>query len=127
MARTERSRTLVNMKHVEQNLELLKEGNRLREAICLCYQTFVNLAMERFKKDRPRSTTFREFAMDIVKEGVDPGLIYPFTTVYEEIRFGRRPSSQTTFMDAHKMMKRLEEELQSKSLSPQGRSTAAST
>ena len=105
--------TMINMKRIENNLDLLKESGRLREAIVLCYQTFITLAKNKFAKDRPKHRTFREFAMEIVKEGLDPGLVYNFTTLYEEIRFGKRPATQDAFMDAHKMLKRLEDELKS--------------
>ncbi|MHA1144981.1 MAG: DUF4129 domain-containing protein [Candidatus Helarchaeota archaeon] len=119
-----RGRVLVNMKQVEKNLDLLKEGNRIREAICLCYGTFINLAEDHFGKDRPRHKTYREFVMDLVKDGLDPSLVYPFTTLYEEVRFGLREGTQSVFMDAHKMMKRLEEEMRSKPRSRRQRATA---
>ncbi|MHC1591270.1 MAG: DUF4129 domain-containing protein [Candidatus Helarchaeales archaeon] len=126
MARSRRRET-VDMKKIEKILDLLREGKRMKEAICLCYSTFVALAEERFGKKRPKHKTYREFVMELVKEGLDPALVYPFTTLYEEIRFGRRDSSQSVYMDAHKMMKRLEEELRSKSFSPRRTAAAISS
>ena len=86
---------------VKAKLNSLQLGNRLREAIVYAYYNYLMLVQGYFNVVRRPSQTAREFAMDLVKRvKLAPQMIYPFTTLYEEARFGKSQVDQSKYNQA---------------------------
>ncbi len=79
----------IDLDFVKAKLATLQQGERLREAIVYAYYNYLQLVQGIYNVMRRPSQTAREFAMDLVKRvKINPADIYPFTTIYEEARFG---------------------------------------
>lgn len=98
----------IDVKKVEKKLRSLIDGKRLREAIIYSYQVFIDLIKGHLNKSPTKSQTYREFIMDILKETkLDPTLVYPFTTLYEEARYSQHSITQTTYTEANRFFEKL--------------------
>ncbi|MHA1380554.1 MAG: DUF4129 domain-containing protein [Candidatus Helarchaeota archaeon] len=109
MVRSRRLRTkAIDVKKVEKQLRSLIDGNRYREAVIFSYQVFIELIKGHLNKSPTKSQTYREFIMNIIKETkLDPTLVYPFTTLYEEARYSRHPITSNEYSDANRMFGKL--------------------
>ena len=98
----------INLEFIKSKLAALQQGNRFREAVIYAYYNYLQVIQGAYNIQRHPSQTVREFAMDMVKKvKIPPGLIYPFTTFYEEARFGRQEMTANTFNDAFKLFEQL--------------------
>lgn len=109
MVRSRRLRTkAIDVKKVEKQIKSLIDGNRYREAVIFSYQIFIELIKGHLNKAPNKSQTYREFIMNIIKETkLDPTLVYPFTTLYEEARYSQHPITQASYSDATRMFGKL--------------------
>ncbi len=109
MVRARRLRTkAIDVKKVENQLKSLIDGNRYREATIYCYQIFIELIKGHLNKAPNKSQTYREFIMGIIKETkLDPTLVYPFTTLYEEARYSQHSITPATYTEANRMFGKL--------------------
>ncbi|MHA1298803.1 MAG: DUF4129 domain-containing protein [Candidatus Helarchaeota archaeon] len=109
MVRSRRLKTkAIDVKKVEKQLKSLIDGKRFREAIVFSYQTFIELIKGHLNKSPTKSQTFREFIMGIIKETkLDPTLVYPFTTLYEEARFSQHTITPSAYSEANRMFGKL--------------------
>ena len=93
---------------VQQKLASLQQGNRLREAIIYAYYNYLDVVQGFFSIARRPSQTAREFAMDCVKNiKLPPAMLYPFTTLFEEARFGRHEINPNQYTEAFKLFQEL--------------------
>ena len=100
--------TAIDVKKVEKNLRSLIDGKRLREAIIYSYQVFIKLIKGHLNKAPTQSQTHREFIMEVVKETkLDPTLVYPYTTLYEEARYSPHPITPSMYSDANRIFGKL--------------------
>jgi len=98
----------INLEFVKTKIAALQQGNRFQEAIIYAYYTYLELAQGYYNLQRHPSQTAREFAMDMVKKvKIPPALVYPFTTFYEEARFGKKEIDANTFNEAFKLFEEL--------------------
>ncbi|MHA1267238.1 MAG: DUF4129 domain-containing protein [Candidatus Helarchaeota archaeon] len=94
----------INLDFVKLKLSSLQQGNRFQEAIIYAYYNYMLLVQGRFNLPRRPSQTAREYAMDMVKKvKLPPTLVYPFTTLFEEARFGNHVIDVTKYNEALKL------------------------
>ncbi len=93
--------TGIDLKFVKAKLATLQQANRFREAIVYAYYNYLTLVQGYYNIARRPGQTAREFAMDLVKQvKLAPQIIYPFTTLYEEARFGRHQIDANKYSEA---------------------------
>ncbi|NVM52626.1 MAG: DUF4129 domain-containing protein [Candidatus Helarchaeota archaeon] len=81
----------INMSFIKGKLESLQQGKRFQEAIIYAYYNYLQLVQNRYKVPRRPGQTAREYAMAMVKQvKIPPTMLYPFTTLFEEARFGNQ-------------------------------------
>ena len=98
----------IDVNKVEKNLRALIDGKRLREAIIYSFQVFIELIKGHLNKAPTQSQTYREFIMEIVKETkLDPTLVYPYTTLYEEARYSQHPITPAMYSEANRIFGKL--------------------
>jgi len=98
----------INLEFVKSKLAALQQGNRFREAVIYAYYNYLQIVQGYQNIQRHPSQTAREFAMDMVKKvKIPPALIYPFTTFYEEARFGQQEMTANTYNEAFKLFEQL--------------------
>ena len=103
-----KSVNIVDLKKMDRNIGLLEEGDRFKEMVVYLFQTFVELVEENVGIERPESQTYREFAMDLVKKiKMDVSLIYPFVSLFEEIRYSNHPINKAMYTEARKLFDNL--------------------
>ena len=108
MVRSRLKTRAIDVKKVEKQLKSLIDGNRYREAVIFSYQIFIELIKGHLNKTPKKNQTYREFIMNIIKETkLDPTLVYPFTTLYEEARYSLHPITPTIYSDASRMFGKL--------------------
>jgi hypothetical protein len=94
----------IDLEIVKAKLATLQQGNRFREAIVYAYYNYMLLVQGQYNIARRPSQTAREYAMDLVKRvKLPPAKIYPFTTLYEEARFGKHEISPDKYSNALQM------------------------
>ncbi|MHA1786311.1 MAG: DUF4129 domain-containing protein [Candidatus Helarchaeota archaeon] len=114
MERKKKEAKVVDMKKVEKNLKLLEEGNRIKEMVVYLFQVFIELVDSMIGIERIKSQTYREFAMDLVKKiKIDVELIYPFVSLFEEIRYSSHPINKAMYTEARKLFDNLNKYLKS--------------
>jgi len=98
----------INLEFMKNKLAALQQGNRFQEAIIYIYYMYLELIQGYYSIQRHPSQTAREFAMDMVKKvKIPPALIYPFTTFYEEARFGQQEMDLNMLNEANKLFEEL--------------------
>ncbi|NHI93236.1 MAG: DUF4129 domain-containing protein [Candidatus Lokiarchaeota archaeon] len=114
MERSKKEALIVDMKKVEKNISLLEEGARYKEMVVYLFQAFVDLVDQNLGIGHPESQTYREFAMELVKKiKIDVSLIYPFVSLYEEIRYSNHPINKAMYTEARKLFDNLSKYLKS--------------
>jgi hypothetical protein len=89
---------------IKMKMAALQQGNRFREAIIYAYYNYLQEVQGFFNVGRRASQTAREYAMDLVKQAkLPPAIIYPFTTLFEEARFGRQELDANRYAEALKL------------------------
>ena len=81
----------LNVKERLQNVKVLVETNRSKEAIAYIYLVYDDLINNKFNKPRLIHQTIREYAIRCVNElekGLKPELVYPFIKKIEDIIYG---------------------------------------
>ncbi|MHA1359457.1 MAG: DUF4129 domain-containing transglutaminase family protein, partial [Candidatus Helarchaeota archaeon] len=107
----------LNVDNMKAKLEALQQGKRYREAIIYAYISFLQVLKFYFNIEKRKSQTAREFAIDIVKKiKIPPSLIYPFTNIYEEARFGPREIDAQKFSETSKMFSKIYEQIQASAM-----------
>ena len=99
------ARALVNLEMIKGKLAALQEGSRFREAIIYAYHQFLQILQSFYGVSKRPGQTAREFAMDIVKRAkLPPTVIYPFTSLFEEARFGLPEVTPAKFNEAFQLL-----------------------
>jgi len=89
---------------IKMKMATLQQGNRFREAIVYAYYNYLQEVQGSFNIGRRPSQTAREYAMDLVKQAkLPPAIIYPFTTLFEEARFGQHEIDANRYTEALKL------------------------
>jgi len=81
----------LNVKERLQNVKVLVETNRSKEAIAYIYLVYDDLINNKFNKPRLIHQTIREYAIACVNEleqNLKPELVYPFIKKIEDIIYG---------------------------------------
>ncbi|MHA1883759.1 MAG: hypothetical protein ACXAAI_11955 [Promethearchaeota archaeon] len=81
----------IDIKQRLENVKVLSETNRPKEAIAYIYLVYDDLINAKFKKPRLAHQTIREYAIKCVKELEDklkPESVYPFIKKIEDIIYG---------------------------------------
>ncbi len=81
----------INVKERFENVKILVETNRSKEAIAYIYLVYDGLINIRFNKPRLIHQTIREYAINCVNElenKLKPELVYPFIKKIEDIIYG---------------------------------------
>ena len=79
----------VNIKQKFENVKILTDSNRAKEAIAYIYLIYNDVITKKFKKPRLAYQTIREYAITCVNElGQKPETIYPFIKKIEDIIYG---------------------------------------
>lgn len=81
----------INIKQKFDNVKILVESNRPKEAIAYIYLVYDDLINIKFKKPRLTHQTIREYAIACVNElekKLKPESIYPFIKKIEDIIYG---------------------------------------
>ena len=108
MERSKKDATIVDLKRMDKNIALLEEGNRFKEMVVYLFQTFVDIIDATVGVQRPESQTYREFSMELVKKiKMDVSLIYPFVSLFEEIRYSNHPINKAMYDEARKIFDNL--------------------
>ena len=82
---------VLNVKERLQNVKVLVETNRSKEAIAYIYLVYDDLINIKFNKPRLIHQTIREYAIACVNElekNLKPELVYPFIKKIEDIIYG---------------------------------------
>ncbi len=93
MAKTKKSKkdqeTEVDIKQKFENVKILTDSNRAKEAIAYIYLIYNDIISIKFKKPRLAYQTIREYAITCVTDlGQKPETIYPFIKKIEDIIYG---------------------------------------
>ncbi|MFX1320354.1 MAG: hypothetical protein ACFFAQ_01805 [Promethearchaeota archaeon] len=81
----------INVKQRFDNVKVLVETNRPKEAIAYIYLIYDDIINIKFKKPRQAHQTIREFAISCVNElekKLKPESVYPFIKKIEDIIYG---------------------------------------
>ena len=81
----------INIKQRFDNVKILVETNRPKEAIAYIYLVYDDIINIKFKKPRLAHQTIREYAIACVKElekKLKPESVYPFIKKIEDIIYG---------------------------------------
>lgn len=79
----------VNIKQKFENVKILTDSNRAKEAIAYIYLIYNDIITKKFKKPRLAYQTIREYAITCVNDlGQKPETIYPFIKKIEDIIYG---------------------------------------
>ncbi len=79
----------VDIKQKFENVKILTESNRAKEAIAYVYLIYNDVITLKFKKPRLAYQTIREYAITCVNDlGQKPETIYPFIKKIEDIIYG---------------------------------------
>jgi len=79
----------VDIKQKFENVKILTDSNRAKEAIAYIYLIYNDVITKKFKKPRLAYQTIREYAITCVNElGQKPEIIYPFIKKIEDIIYG---------------------------------------
>jgi hypothetical protein len=81
----------INIKQKFENVKVLVETNRPKEAIAYIYLVYDDLINVKFKKPRLTHQTIREYAIKCVnelEEKLKPESVYPFIKKIEDIIYG---------------------------------------
>jgi hypothetical protein len=79
----------VNIKQKFENVKILTDSNRTKEAIAYIYLIYNDIITLKFKKPRLAYQTIREYAITCVNDlGQKPETIYPFIKKIEDIIYG---------------------------------------
>ena len=79
----------VDIKQKFENVKVLVETNRSKEAIAYIYLIYNDIITLKYKKPRLAYQTIREYAITCVNElGQKPETIYPFIKKIEDIIYG---------------------------------------
>jgi hypothetical protein len=79
----------VNIKQKFENVKILTDSNRAKEAIAYIYLIYNDIISKKFKKPRLAYQTIREYAITCVNDlGQKPETIYPFIKKIEDIIYG---------------------------------------
>jgi len=117
----------VDINFIKSKLATLQQGNRLQEAIIYAYYNYLQLVQGKYNILRRPSQTAREYAMDLVKRiKLPPAMIYPFTTLFEEARFGEQPMKPNQYNEALQLFMNLHDRIMggTQEVGPAGASTA---
>ncbi len=108
MERSKKSDLIIDMKKVQKNLELLEDGKRFKEMVVYLFQVFKDQVNSSLGIEYPKNLTYREFSMDLVKKvRLDVNLIYPFVSLFEEIRYSAHPINKGMYTEARKLFDKL--------------------
>jgi hypothetical protein len=100
MARVKKeTQETLNVSTKLNNVKLLYNTGRLKEAIAYLYTIYTDLALQKYGVRKTFSQTIRDFAIIMVKQyGQDPANIYPFIQQIEKAIYGGYPSTPDFFL-----------------------------
>jgi len=94
----------INLNLIKEKLSSLQQGSRFQEAVIYAYYNYMQLVQGYYNVPRRPSQTAREYAMVMVKQvKLPPTMIYPFTTLFEEARFGKQSMNAEQYKEAFKL------------------------
>ncbi|NVM00800.1 MAG: hypothetical protein HWN67_00570 [Candidatus Helarchaeota archaeon] len=92
----------------DTKLKSLLDGKRYKEAIIFLYQSFYSKILEKLKRPPLPGITHRELMTTLVQKILlDPTLVYPFTSIYEEARFSKHVITNTLYSETYKLFEKL--------------------
>ncbi|MFX1315083.1 MAG: hypothetical protein ACFE9T_04415 [Promethearchaeota archaeon] len=110
----------LNVKQRFDNVKVLVETNRPKEAIAYIYLVYDDLINIKFKKPRLAHQTIREFAIKCVNElekKLKPESVYPFIKKIEDIIYGGIEPTNQELNYAIELFSNLHNEITGKSFS----------
>ena len=88
-SRSKEEENEIDIKQRVENLKILRETGRPKEAIAYIYLVYNDIIREKFDKPRLAHQTIREYAITCVNElGHEPEAVYPFIKKIEDIIYG---------------------------------------
>ena len=110
----------INVKQRFDNVKVLVESNRPKEAIAYIYLVYDDIINIKFKKPRLAHQTIREFAIACVNElekKLKPESVYPFIKKIEDIIYGGIEPTNKELNYAIELFSNLYNEITGKSFS----------
>ncbi len=102
----------LNLEFLKAKMEALQQGNRFREAIIYAYYLYLQMIKGCYNISKRKSQTATEFAIDLVKKIKLPAtMVYSFTTLFEEARFGQREIDSQKYTEAFQLLLNLYEQI----------------
>ncbi len=102
-------------KKKKQNLKILINSGRLKEAIAYVYLIYADLIKERYDKPRLPHQTIREYAILCVNElEQKPEIVYPFVKQIEDIIYGGLEPTREQFGTTLNLFSRIYNEIEKK-------------
>ena len=108
----------INIKQRFDNVKILAETNRPKEAIAYIYLVYDDIINIKFKKPRLAHQTIREYAITCVNElekKLKPESVYPFIKKIEDIIYGGVEPTNTELNFAVNLFSNLYNEITGKS------------
>ncbi|MFX1301909.1 MAG: hypothetical protein ACFFBV_02365 [Promethearchaeota archaeon] len=110
----------INIKQRFDNVKILVESNRPKEAIAYIYLVYDDIINIKFKKPRLAHQTIREYAIACVNElekNLKPESVYPFIKKIEDIIYGGIEPTNTELNYAIDLFSNLYNEITGKTFS----------
>lgn len=98
MARKKKAEPALDIENKVENIKVLNQTNRMKEAIAYIYLIYTDLVRLKYGQPRKFFETIRDFAITCVtKLGQNPEAIYPFIQKIEETIYGGVDPTETDF------------------------------
>jgi len=108
----------IDVERKKENLKILMETNRSKEAIAYIYLIYNDLIKNKYDKPRLAYQTIREYAITCVNElDQKPETIYPFIKKIEDIIYGGLEPTRKEFQFTLNMFSNLYSEITGKNFS----------
>lgn len=110
----------INVKQRFENIKVLVESNRAKEAIAYIYLVYDDIINKMFKKPRLAHQTIREYAILCVNElekKLKPESVYPFIKKIEDIIYGGLEPTNKELNSTIELFSNLYHEITGKSFS----------
>ncbi|NVM52627.1 MAG: DUF4129 domain-containing protein [Candidatus Helarchaeota archaeon] len=99
----------IDIEFIKTKLKALLQGKRYREGIIYSYYIFLKIMQNYFDSPKRPSQTARDYAMEIAvkRTKLPPTMIYPFTTLFEDARYGNKPIDENHYSKAFRLFMNL--------------------
>src|SRR6056297_552697 len=100
-----------------ENIQVLMQTNRPKEAVAYEYVLFVMLCTLKYKKRKEPYESVRDYAMAMVKDyDLSPGNLYPFIQKVEDAIYGGKPATKELYNESLELFDKVFEEIVGKPL-----------